>query len=475
MGTHLDVIREGHQAYEVERVNVTAAICETGPHVLRSPQPASGSLAVVAAPRVEEAKSVSLSANFAWTLAGNAIYAACQWGMLVSIVKLGNAAMVGQFALGLAVAAPVFMLTSLQLRVVLATDARDEYRLGNFIAPRLLGTAAGLILILSFALVSHFRRDTALVVVLVGIAKGVETLSDILYGFWQKHERFDKVAIALIGRGIGSVAIMAGVLYFMRSIVVATAATALYWLVWLATYEYRGTRSLLAIVSPQEALRVEWDVRKCWRLVVLSVPLGVVMLLISLNANIPRYFIEHYCGESALGYFAAMAYIFVAGNTVMAAMGQSAMPRLARYRDSDRNAFSSLVIKMVLLGGLIGTLGIGLAVLFGRTFLHLVYRADYAQYANVFSWLMLAAAVAYVGSMLGYGVTAAQVFRPQVPLFLAATASTALACWLLIPRLGLAGSAYAVLIGSLISCAGSAYLLLAWWRCLPEKALGGGE
>ena len=41
----------------------------------------------------------------------------------------------------------------------------------------------------------------------------------------------------------------------------------------------------------------------------------------SLNANMPRYFIEHYMVEGALGYFAAMAYIFVAGNTVMAALG----------------------------------------------------------------------------------------------------------------------------------------------------------
>src|ERR1700746_1022170 len=83
-------------------------------------------------------RSVSLSKNFAWTLAANIIYGACQWGVLVSIAKLGTPAMVGQFALGLAVSAPVFMLTSLHLRVVLATDARDEYCLGHYLTSRLL-------------------------------------------------------------------------------------------------------------------------------------------------------------------------------------------------------------------------------------------------------------------------------------------------------------------------------------------------
>jgi O-antigen/teichoic acid export membrane protein len=422
------------------------------------------SLAPVAAPPSELVESVPLRKNFAWTLAGNVIYAACQWGMLVAIAKLGTPAMVGQFALGLAVAAPVFMLTSLQLRVVLATDARNEYRLGHYLAPRLLGTAGGLVLIAGFVFASHFRRDTAIVVILVSVAKAVETLSDIIYGFWQKYERFDKIAIALAGRGIGSVATMAAALYFTRGMALATAATALYWFVWLATYERKGAKDLLASVSPQQVLRAEWDMVKCGRLVVLSLPLGVVMLLLSVNANIPRYFVEHYCGESALGYFAAIAYIFVAGNTVMAAMGQSAMPRLARYFDSDRFAFTQLLKNMVLLGAAVGILGIGLALFFGPTFLRLAYRADYAQYATVFTWLMAAAAFAYVSSMLGYGMTAARAFVPQVPLFLATTAVTALACWFLIPRLRLTGSAYAVLIGSVFSCAGSAYLVFTSLR-----------
>jgi O-antigen/teichoic acid export membrane protein len=406
-------------------------------------------------------ESIRLRKNFAWTLAGNGVYAACQWGMLVAIAKLGTPAMVGQFALGLAVATPIFMLTSLQLRVVLATDAHNQYRLGHYLAPRLLGTAVGLILISGFVLVSPFGRDTGVVVLFVGVMKAIETLSDIIYGFWQKHERFDKIAIALSSRGIGSVAILAGALYFTRSMVLGTGAMALGWLVWLATYERWATEDLLTRVSPEEVLRAEWDLVRCARLVLLSLPLGVAMLLLSLNANIPRYFVEHYCGESVLGYFAAIAYTFVAGNTVIAAMGQSAMPRLARYFDSDRPAFARLLKNMVLLGAVVGILGIGLALFFGPTFLRLIYRADYAQYTTVFTWLMLAAAFAYVGSMLGCGLAAARVFRPQLPLCLSVTAVTALACWLLIPRLGLTGSAYAVLIGSVVSCAGTGCLVLS--------------
>jgi O-antigen/teichoic acid export membrane protein len=419
----------------------------------------------------EGTKNVSLRKNIAWTVAGNAVYAACQWGMLVSIAKLGTPTMVGQFAFGLAVSAPVFMLTGLQLRAVLATDARDEYRLGHYLTPRLFGAAAGLALIASLIALSHFQRDTAVVVLLVAVTKAVEALSDIIYGFWQKHERLEKIAIALIGRGIGSLVVMATALYLKHNIALATAATALYWFLWLATYERKGAKNLLASVSPQEFLQVEWDLVKCRRLVILSLPLGIVTLLLSVNANIPRYFIERYWGESALGYFAAMAYAFVAGNTVIAATGQSAIPRLARYFDSDRSAYAQLLKNMVLIGAMVGILGIALAIFAGPAFLRLVYRDDYAQYATVFTWLMAAAAVAYVASMLGYAMTAARVFRPQVPLVLAAVAVTALACRLLIPRFGLTGSAYAVMIGSVFLCAGSAVLVFTSLRSEPAVSV----
>lgn len=110
--------------------------------------PMSESLAQIAVTPSGTVERVALSRNFAWTLAGNVVYAGCQWGILIAIAKLGTPAMVGQFALGLAVCAPVFMFTSLQLRAVLATDAGDEYRLGNYLALRILGTGIGLAVIL---------------------------------------------------------------------------------------------------------------------------------------------------------------------------------------------------------------------------------------------------------------------------------------------------------------------------------------
>ena len=47
---------------------------------------------------------LSLRANFIWALAGNLVFAACQWGALSMLAKLSDATTVGRFSLGLAIA-----------------------------------------------------------------------------------------------------------------------------------------------------------------------------------------------------------------------------------------------------------------------------------------------------------------------------------------------------------------------------------
>jgi O-antigen/teichoic acid export membrane protein len=429
--------------------------------------------APIAAVQGSARESVSLRRNFAWTVSGNVVYAACQWGILIIIAKLGTPTMMGQFALGLAISAPVFMMTSLQLRTVLATDARDEYRLGNYLALRVLGTALGLTVIGGFVLVSGLRRETAVVVLLVSLAKAAEAMSDIIYGFWQKHEHFDKIAIALSGRGLGSVAAMGAVLYLTRSVALSTAAMAIFWALWLVTYERGGAKNLLSIISAGERLRPEWDRATGRQLVVLALPLGFVGVLASLNANVPRYFIEHYWGEQALGYFASAAYLQVAGNTFILALCQSAAPRLARYYRSSRDELLQLITRMVVAAGSFGLAGILVAVFFGRRLLELFYRPEYAQYHRLLVWLMVAGAVNYVVSVLCQVMTASRILKPQLVLFFLTTLVIGVSSGFFVPRFGLEGAAYAMIVGALVCCFGAVALNVVGLRSRAETSFAG--
>src|SRR5262249_49592967 len=72
----------------------------------------------------------SIRSGARWTLVGNVGYWVSQYGILMTMARLGSPAEVGVFALGLAVGAPIVILTNLNLRAALVTDARDEHPVG---------------------------------------------------------------------------------------------------------------------------------------------------------------------------------------------------------------------------------------------------------------------------------------------------------------------------------------------------------
>ena len=144
---------------------------------------------------MQKSKPLSLRRNFSWTFIGNAVYAASQWGMLVVLAKLGSPEMVGQFTLGLAVTAPIVMLTNLQLDIVQATDAKKQYAFSDYLGLRLIGTTIALVAIAMVTLWTGYSLQTSLVILLVGLAKAFESVSDIFHGLIQQHERIDRKSV----------------------------------------------------------------------------------------------------------------------------------------------------------------------------------------------------------------------------------------------------------------------------------------
>ena len=118
----------------------------------------------------QPAKTVSLRWNFSWTFVGNVIYSGCQWCMLVVLAKLGNPTIVGQYGLALAVATPVYALSTLQLRAVLTTDVHERIHFGEYLGFRLFTTVLSLLVIAGAAFGMHYSPQSTWVVLMPGSA-----------------------------------------------------------------------------------------------------------------------------------------------------------------------------------------------------------------------------------------------------------------------------------------------------------------
>ncbi len=397
------------------------------------------------------AHAASLGHIASWGLAGSVLYAACQWGMLVVLAKLGNAEMLGQLALGLAIAAPVFLLANLSLRGVLTTDARREHALGDYLALRLVTTALALAAVAAIAGLGSYRWETRAAILAVGVMKAIESGSDVLYGLMQRHERADLIAGSIGRRGLLSVLALAAGVHFTGSLLCGLGLVALTWALVLATYDVPESVRLRA-----GDVRPRWVRDDLLRLARLSVPLGVTAMFISLSTTIPRYVVARYRGEQELGAFVAMTSLIVIGETIANALGQAASPRLSRYYAAGDGAHvRRLLLGLVALGVALGGAGLAIAEAWGPEILTILYRPEYAEHADVLGPLMLAAAIGYVATFLYYAMTSARFFRAQLPLFAAVAATSLIACASLVPARGLVGAAEASVITAVVNLLGA--------------------
>jgi O-antigen/teichoic acid export membrane protein len=352
-----------------------------------------------------------------WMFVANVVYSFAQWAMLVTITKMGSPETVGQFILALAIAAPIVLFTNLQLRCIQAGDAREAHAFGTYFVLRLITAPIAIVIIALVALVGHWSTSTALVIVCVGLFKSVESFSDLAYGLFQHHERMDYIARSLMLRGPLAALVLGLTFYVSRSLAWSCFAVAVGWLIVLLINDRATAVSVLleSCGGPNPTQWIQWKTSEVVRLVRTGIPLGAIATIWTLNANVPRYLIAHRFGERELGLFGAIAYIHIAGTTLVGALGQSAIPKLAGYyAGGDRDAFRSLLYKVLAVTGAIGLAGIAFAATCGRPFLTAIYSSAYGTYYGVFTFQMVASCCAYIVSVLECALNSTRLFDAQV-------------------------------------------------------------
>ena len=397
-----------------------------------------------------KAPGLSLRTNFSWTLAGNLLYAASQWGFLILLAKLLNSAAVGEFAFALAVTAPIMIFANQGLTGLQATDAKREFSFFDYFVCRLVTTTIAFLVI---CLLSYFLHGSVVIIV-VGAAKAVEALCDIRYGHYQQIDRMDRMAKSMMLRGAFSLAAAAAGLYLYRSVAWAAFGLVSANVAVLVFHDYReqffSVASGLSVVKILVRRQRERGTSLFSRTSVLFLhgfPLGLAAMLSSLTSSIPRYFIEHYSGTAMLGVFAALMYLLIGGRTLIAALAQVCMAQLSRlYIGGDKRAFDRLLFRQLAAGLALGLLGILVSAVAGKVLLALLYRPEYADYSHVLILVMFAAALNYLAEFSNVGLLAVRALKVQPVILALCAASILILSYLLVPRFGITGGAWAIVI-----------------------------
>lgn len=385
----------------------------------------------------------SLKKNAAWSVLAYFVRGAYQWGLLIAVAKMGTPELLGQIALGLTICTPAFMFSDLQLRVVQATDAKDDFHFGHYMGLRLLTTPLAIVVVVIISLASGYRWETFLVIAAVALAKAPESISDCMHGAMQKRERLDMVATSTMTRNIGSLAVFICVFHMSRSIALAALSQMLISVSVLLAYDLPGVKNRIAPRLSRLAPR--FDRPLLFKLAKMAFPLGLVSMIISFSGNLPRYLLERSWGEVSLGIYAAILQPTLVGQVIMSGVGQSTIPRLSRYyATADFGRLTRLVLGLMAVAIIMGGVMLVFAAVWGREFLRFFYKPEYAEQSDVLTWLMGATALGLVSTALGTGLGATRVYQRYLAFYsTSAVLGAALAIYL-IPAFGLKGAAWTV-------------------------------
>jgi O-antigen/teichoic acid export membrane protein len=281
----------------------------------------------------------------------------------------------------------------------------------------------------------------------------------------QLRDRIRRVALSIAVKSVLSLIALGALLFATRDIVWAGAGLFAAWACMFVCFDLPAALRLSRDNSRATATPVGIRVRRLASLANLAAPLGIVAIAESLTVNVPRYFVEHYQGRAALGYYAAVAYFAIAPARVVTALGEAIVARLGDHYAVNAPGFVHLAKWFVGAVAGFGIAGIGVAALAGSSILSLLYRAEYSQFSNVLVLIMVYAGISSTATAIGYVMSASRQLRAQAIIGLASVGIAVFASRLLIPRYGLTGAAWALCIAASLQLLASAVALVhnrAW-------------
>jgi O-antigen/teichoic acid export membrane protein len=380
--------------------------------------------------------------NISWTFFGNVIYSACQWAILSIIAKVGSSFMLGEFNLALALSTPIFLFSSLQLRSVIATDHKEEFTFSQYFQLRVFLSFISLVVVLVIGIFLNNGSHFFWVITGISLIKFLESLSDIIYGNFQQREKFSDISKSLIFRGITYILSYFIGIYFLNSLLIGIMLVILT-LCFVILYDL--------LKSGEKITFIFFDIGVLKKLTLKSIPLGLVVLLISLVDNVPKYFVEYYIGTKELGIYSSIVYITIIGSTVVNAMGQASMTRLSMYyQKNNLKMFVKIQTLLLIISLTIGLFLIMLSWGCGKSLMILLYNADFAPYQELLNYVMTGALFLYLSSSIGYGITAARYFTIQ-PYMLSITLLSIFLFSFIFAEQGINGIAIAYLCTAVIN------------------------
>lgn len=380
-----------------------------------------------------------IKSKLTWSLFGNIIYALSQWAIVTIIAKYGSTQELGVYSLGLAVTAPIILFFNFQLGTILATDSRNEFDFKHYFGNRIINLSIAFLVILPLSFTYNDNGNTVLVIILMGLVKYFEALSDICMGFFQKKGRIDLIGKSQFYRGILTVLVVGILFVLFHNILIAVIGLLLVMILRFFLYDLKNVKHY---TSTFPIFDITW-----LNLTKVALPLGFVSLINSFNTNIPRYFLEYFSGISDVGIYSALSYVLTASGMIITPVSLLVGPKLAHaYNHKSVRPIIKINSYVILFSISVFTVIILSTIFQGETILKILYGNEYSVYSKAFIIINFTIFFTSLTTFFNLNIVAARFFKIQPIVNFFVTVITFITSYYFIKYNGLLGASYALLI-----------------------------
>lgn len=384
---------------------------------------------------------LSLLNKAKFLLSGNILFAFSQWLILIFISHFSDNQAVGAYTYALALVTPVFMLTNLQLRpiVVAEFNLNSNFNYKSYFALRFYSIFLAILasFLLSFLSTSNVWK----VVLLLGCIKALEAISDIIYAYYNAQGKTKLISLSLTVKSLSLILIFGSLLYFYNLLNIGLIGIILIYVLTLLVVDFRN----IGLNKKYFYLNIV-DFKN---VIILALPLGISVMLVALQSNIPRFFLEKFFNLETVGVFSVFYYFIIVGGIVINSICQFISPKFSiLFKENKMHELNKLTIQAWGMAAFLGVSGLIVSITLGDFFVNILYGSHYLFWIDILNIIMFAGLFTYLSVVNGYLMTSLGLIKIQLPLFLFLTIFTLVLCWTLIPAYGLLGAAWATVASS---------------------------
>ena len=308
---------------------------------------------------------------------GRVVYSLSQLVLVILLAKMASIKDLDSYMLAIAIASPIVMFSQMNMRAYLVTDYDKEFNISYYLKSRKYLSIISFIVILIVGYFSIEEENGIYILLFVALFKTIESSIDIYCGLFQRESSVRLVALSNITRGLTSVISMFIMLWVFDSVVVGLIFTCIAWFFILYRHKEYADKNIDMDVVKYNYFVFLKLVKKC-------LPLGFVMMLVSLNFNVPVYLINILNTGENVGIYSSIAYLLLIGKVVSESFVQASAPKVSEYiSKKEYIKLKKLTHKLVGLGLGLGLFGLLFAILFGELFLS-IFMVKYFQSIQMF-------------------------------------------------------------------------------------------